>query len=212
MKIKTLFASVAAMLTCSALYGQVWNEIGDAGSAGIGAAQVVSGSGSLTAISGEIVAGGGDEADVFLIEISDFANFSASTVGGAGYDTQLFLFNADGSGQVHNDDFGGLQSTITSQGVFANGTYALAVTAFNSDPLDAGAAAVFGFATWPGPDAQQRMPASANPFVSWTGASAGGTYRISLTGASFVNVVPEPGSAMALIGLGLVGFARGRRR
>ncbi len=203
-------AVLCTAFACSAAMAQTWDETadggGDAGEAGIGAAQVVSGSGPLTAITG-VIAPGGEGADVYLIMICDEANFSASTIGGVPFDSQLFLFNADGTGQVHNDDFTGLDSKITSQGVFSNGIYALAITPFNSDPLDSSSTAVFGFSTWPGPDSQQRMANTTTPFVSWTGDPDSGAYRITLTGACFV---PAPGAA-TLLGLGGLAAARRRR-
>lgn len=51
---------------------------------------------------------------MYAIYLTDPANFNASTVGGANWDTQLWLFDADGKGVVADDDTGGLQSTITN--------------------------------------------------------------------------------------------------
>jgi hypothetical protein len=44
---------------------------------------------------------------MYAIYIEDPATFSATTVGGATFDTQLWLFDANGKGVVANDDSGG---------------------------------------------------------------------------------------------------------
>lgn len=202
----TLGAVVAIAGMASA---QVWNEDGDAGEAGIGAAQVTVGAGALTEIRGF---GDAFNADVYQIRITDVEAFSASTIGGATYDTQLFLFAADGSGITENDDADGLQSLINNQGLLGSGSsaglYYLAVSSFNRDPLDAGAAALFGFTGWPGDRTDQRQPVGSNPFTGFSDAGGGsGDYVIALTGAEFA--VPAPAS-LALLGLG--GLAAVRRR
>ncbi|MCW5755961.1 MAG: PEP-CTERM sorting domain-containing protein [Phycisphaeraceae bacterium] len=202
----TLGAVVAIAGLASA---QVWDEVGDAGENGIGDAQITVGVGALTEIRGFGEAFG---ADVYQIRITDIAGFSASTIGGASYDTQLFLFAADGSGITENDDASGLQSLINNQGLIGSGAapgiYYLAISSFNRDPRDADGLAMFGFTSWPGERADQRQPTSSNPFVSWSDSGGGsGDYTIFLTGAEYA--VPAPAS-LALLGLG--GLAALRRR
>lgn len=190
-----------------AAQGGIWFEVGDAGQNGIGVAQVIVGSGNLSLIQGEIIVG--NDADVYQILITDFANFSAQTVGPL--DTMLFLFNADGTGQVANDDFPGLGvlSKITSQGVFSNGVYYIGVSRFFNRPQDSTNTDIFGATTWPGPDAGQlQANPAAGAFENWTGsAGAGGGYQIMLTGASFV---PAPG-AMPLLAIAAMSGMRRRR-
>lgn len=186
---------------------QTWFEVGDAGQNGIAAAQVVSGSGTLNEING-ILAFEGNDVDVYQIMITDFTSFSAETAGPL--DTMLWLFKADGTGQVANDDYSGISplSRITNQGVFANGVYYIAVSTFNNQPQDAGGAFSFTATSWPGPDTNQLQPnGAAGPFEQWTGdLDPGGGYQIFFTGASFV---PSPGALPLLAVAALVG---GRRR
>jgi len=174
------------------LNAQIWAEVGDAGDL-VASAQVAMGTGALTQIDGSCASI--NDVDLYRISIVDFANFSASTVGSAFFDTQLFLFNANGTGQVHNDDAapGVFLSTIGSQGVFSNGIYYLAISPWNADPLDASSNPIFGDpllggATYPGPLSQQFMPTGAGPLASWTAGSQIGTYSIMLTGADFSSV------------------------
>ncbi|MEJ5294500.1 MAG: DVUA0089 family protein [Fimbriimonadales bacterium] len=130
------------------------------------------------------------DADVYVICITDPNAFSASTVGLAGFDTQLWLFRCDGTGVVHNDDSGSLQSRIdNSTGCLSNlqaGTYLLAITGYNQDPVDAN-----GNTLWNNtPFGEVRCPdgpGAANPFVGWSGSGGSGNYGIALTGAYFVS-------------------------
>ncbi|MDP1661124.1 MAG: hypothetical protein Q8L55_04335, partial [Phycisphaerales bacterium] len=81
-----------------------WDETaqggGDAGQE-LTSAQVVSGTGDLPRITGAF---GANDVDIYKINICDTVNFSASTAGTPTLDTQLFLFNLDGTGVVMNDD------------------------------------------------------------------------------------------------------------
>ena len=129
----------------------------------------------------------GSDADMYVICITDPANFSASTVGGAGFDTQLFLFKCDGTGVVHNDDCGSLQSCIdNSTGcVTEAGIYLLAITGYNQDPVDSDGNLIWNdspFGEIRCPDG----PGAANPIAGWTGSGGAGTYTIQLQGAYFV--------------------------
>lgn len=141
----------------------------------------------VTRISG--VRADGADTDMFVICITDLTSFSASTVGLAGFDTQLWLFRCDGTGVVHNDDSGGLQSRIdNSTGCLIglqSGVYLLAITGYNQDPVDAN-----GNLLWNNmPFGEVRCPdgpGAANPMVGWTGSGGSGNYGIALTGAYFV--------------------------
>ncbi|MER3559011.1 MAG: hypothetical protein C4336_05870, partial [Armatimonadota bacterium] len=74
-----------------------------------------------------------DGVDMYVICITDPNNFSATTIGGATWDTQLWLFRCDGTGVVANDDTNGLQSRIdNSVGCLTGaGTYLLAISRYN---------------------------------------------------------------------------------
>jgi len=149
-------------------------------------AQDVVGSGSLGSIEGFLETNG---TDMFRFEICDPAAFSASTVGTTAWDTQLFIFNSSGHGVVFNDDDPAdtsFQSLIGPALIPAAGTYYLAISRYDRDPLDAG-----GQQIWvDGPFAQERAPdgpGAANPIVSWSneGRSAG-DYIIVLSGTAFI--------------------------
>jgi hypothetical protein len=149
----------------------------------------VSGSGTLIGITGNL---GVDDCDMFKIRICDEANFGASTVGLATFDTQLFLFNTAGNGVVMDDDAPGvLQSVLTSQFVTANGEYLLAVSQYNKDPQDSLAQLIWNN-TNPGgafqPEWAPNGPGAANPVAGWTAnlGGTGGSYGIRLGGSCYV--------------------------
>ena len=85
--------------------GQIWQEIGDAGDLP-GTAQRIQHIAPLDFIQGNIdVAAGDNQIDLYCIEITDPASFSASTWsdgGGASFDTRLWLFDANGRGVLAN--------------------------------------------------------------------------------------------------------------
>ena len=197
---KILAPFVLAALVSPALAGD-WNEIPDAPELLPG--QITVGTGPLDRIIGNL--GGG--ADLYCIRIVDEASFRASTVGGATFDTQLFLFDQNGNGVAFNDDSAStLQSTLTSQFVTANGVYFLAVSQFDYDADSSGGAiwADTPFGTERAPDG----PGAANPLSAWSGGTGnGGDYTIQLGGASYH--VPEP-SALALLALGALSMFRRR--
>jgi hypothetical protein len=134
-----------------------------------------------------------DDVDMYVICITDPANFVASTVGTTTWDTQLWLFRCDGTGVVHNDDnpdaTTGLQSRIDNRTncITEGGIYLLAISRYNRDAVDAN-----GNLLWNNsPFREVRCPdgpGAANPVAGWTGTtSAGGRYVISLQGAYFVS-------------------------
>ena len=174
---------------------QTWDETidggGDAGHLP-GTAQVCDGSGPLTSITGNNAT---SDADMYQIEITDEASFSASTVGQVTWDTQLFLFNSDGRGVVFDDDDpagGSFQSLISSTFISANGTYYLAITQYNRDAISS-SGLIWANQPWDEERAPDG-PGAANPITNWTGSiSAAGAYTIVLTGASFVGGGDCPG-------------------
>ncbi len=157
-----------------------WTEDGDAGDLP-DTAQVPSGSGDLTGIRGNLDP---SDADMFRIRICDYANFSATTVGGATFDTQLFLFNTDGMGVSFNDDAGTLQSRITAQFLSADGDYLIALSGYNHDAVDSAGAIIWANTPF-GTERQPDGPGAANPIAGWIGTGGDGPYTIALTGACF---------------------------
>jgi hypothetical protein len=164
---------------------------------------------------------GASDVDMYVICITDPANFVASTIGGAGWDTQLWLFRCDGTGVVHNDDAVGtavLQSRIdnSTNCIQQGGIYLLAISRYNRDAVDSQ-----GQRLWnDSPFRSLRCadgPGAANPIAGWTGTTtAGGRYVISLQGAHFVDDDGTNGGDVNLDGcvddadLLLVLFAFGR--
>lgn len=160
-----------------------WAERGDAGET-VATAQATTGAEALDVIQGTI--GGSGDADLYVIEVTDPAAFSASTVGGTGFDTQLFLFRADGLGVAANDDvaFGAPQSRLPAGvlGALPAGRYVLAVTGFDRDPVSA-SGEIF-------PDAPTGVvgptgSGGEEPLRGFTGSGRPGAYTIQVSGAAF---------------------------
>ena len=180
-------AALAAVAACALGGGaaaQTWNEVGDAGNLPI-SSQFVTGSGDLTSINGNLTL---DDVDMYALEITSPTTFSASTVGMTFVDTQLFLFRADGTGIVMDDDAPGtqqLQSALSSAftASLTPGTYFLAVTSYDVDPTSG------GLEIWSDtPFDQERGPDGLNPaggVQGWSGLGGEGPYTIMLTGTSF---------------------------
>lgn len=213
--------TVGVLALPPAARAQTWIEGGDADEL-VSTAQDIVGSGALMRIEGHIA----DNTDLFRLKISNPAIFSASVLGGTTQDTQLWLFTGMGMGIAYNDDFNSFQSALPAGNpLYANlpaGDYLLGITRFNRDPISVGGkifpntfSGVYG-ATGAG---------AAQPLIGWDGVPitnaanvlGGGSYAITLTGASFRQAtVPEPGSIALLIGMGITStgvlFRRQRRR
>jgi len=153
---RTAFCSLGVM-TLAVYGGPEWPEMGDAG-AFIGTAQDPGlPTGRLTKISGSLVGTppspialetgpGGDFQDLYVIYIRDVSCFLATLDplldGQSNFDTQLFLFGADGTGLLANDNivpeqfFSELQPVATDVQDFRlerNGLYVLGITGVDSD-------------------------------------------------------------------------------
>lgn len=204
----TLVALAAITAAALASHAQVWVEGPDADGQ---TPQNTVGGGPLVSIVGMLGnAAGADYEDAFRIRITNPAAFRASTVGGASFDTQLFLFDSSGRGVTFNDDSTGLQSTITGMFVPGPGVYTLAISAYDNDPRD-----VFNNQIWQdspfGVERAPDGPGAMNVLAAWdhSSGSNAGAYRIDLQGAECF-IVPTPG-AVALAGLGGLLTARRRR-
>jgi len=180
-----------ANVTLAVRGGTPWNETTDAGQTR-DTAVAPDGTGEIAAINGLLDGGtGATEIDVFQIEICNPAGFSADTAPVTTWDTQLFLFDANGLGVVHNDDTTGLRARLTNALVTQPGTYYLAISRYNADPVDSG-----GVLLWINtPFAGQRAPdgpGAANTWEGWAGTFIGtaGAYTIELTGVCFPTTGP----------------------
>lgn len=181
-------------------------EVGDAGSLPPSAQEINDGGGPVTTILGNV--GGGTE-DMFGIYIANPAVFSANTTGST-FDTQLFLFDANGMGVLGNDDAGpGLLSQLGSF-VGPPGVYYIAISSFDRDPTSAGGLI---FPSFPfGPIYGPTGPGGGQPIIGWIGGSGGGDYQINLQGASHM---PEPASLAAwglVAGVGYSAYRLRRRK
>lgn len=121
-------------------YAATFTEIADAGNLP-GTAQITSGVGLLTQINGMLSPANGDGQDMYLIHIDGDRTFSATTVGGAGFDSELFLFDANRKGVYANDDASGdfAPSTLPANSLFTPvtpGDYYLAITQCCSAPVN----------------------------------------------------------------------------
>jgi hypothetical protein len=180
--ITVLVTAVAAMAVSSA-FAAPWPEAGDAGDL-TGAAQIPNGVGNLTSITG--VAGSGD-ADLYRICLTGGGTFSATTIGSALFDTQLFLFDNAGMGVEANDDGGvALKAVLPAGGLSpaAGGVYYLGLSSFNRDPVSAGGL-IFPSSPF-GPVYGPTGPGGASPLSGWAGGDgSAAAYLITLTGARF---------------------------
>ncbi len=149
------------------------------------AAQSPVGTGALTEINGLIASSG--DTDMYRIAICDVASFSVTTDALTTGDTQLFLFNLDGTGIMHNDDrvTGDVQSDLNNLGglITAPGDYYLAISGYNRDPQSVGSLiwANTPFVGLRSPDG----PGATGVVDGWTGSGGTYAYGIALTGVCY---------------------------
>ncbi|MCH9651681.1 MAG: hypothetical protein K0U98_25870 [Deltaproteobacteria bacterium] len=191
--------AILLLLLPSNVSSQVWSEAGDAPSFPDIAHQVTRGSSSLAQIIGETA--GSDLFDAYCIRIVEPFFFVATTDpatlpgSDAGFDTQLFLFDAYGAPILANNNTstGGapnlstLTSTATDGSGFVldqRGVYTLVIGGEGDDPLDPGGDSLFDFAS--GQDLVHFRDAAAGRFDEWeAGSTQFGNYVIALEGVEF---------------------------
>jgi len=213
-----LAAAFAATLASGDMFlGPDWKEgaggSGDAGAFPASAqvpttgvpfpAQLRTIAGNLTSLN---LLGGPDQQDVYEIYILSPVIFQATTdssvdsFGSTAFDSQLFLFDAAGLPVVANDGLGAGATLSLPTFALVPGVYYLAISIFNSDPLNASLSPLFPDLTGP-----QVLPSSVAVPTAWTSSPAeGGAYTIALTGAVFV---PAP-SGLLLLSMALTGSRR----
>jgi hypothetical protein len=170
------------------------NGGGDSGDA-IATAQVPTGTDPFVSIGGTFNT---DDVDIYKIRICGGGTFSITTnttLTGT-QDTQLFMFDTTGAGVVMNDDTvggtTGLRSTIDGSIGTPDGTYYLAVTRYDRDPLNAG-----GFPIWEDTPFQSvRAPDGLTnggdiTLASWAGTYTASNvgYELAMTGVCFASDV-----------------------
>ncbi len=219
---------VVSCMSCAAnaqsLFGPEWIEQGDAGSLP-GSAQSITTNGSVGRVRGALAGAGAldgnpDFEDMYRVTITVPTAFYIRTDpdsgGGANFNTQLWVFSADGFGILGNDEApSGVGSAVyqyatdsTRAGIYEPGVYFLAISGFLNRPTSGGLD-IFSFASISeisGPDG----PGGANPIDGWTNSPncQFGNYILSLEG---VSGVPGPGTLAGMAG-GLMLGQRSRRR
>ncbi|OAI18628.1 hypothetical protein A1359_04530 [Methylomonas lenta] len=199
-------------LFISCLLGQAnaasFSEVGDAGEL-INTAQVTTGSGPLTSITGSLInlGQGVDDIDLFEIFISDTSVFSVTVTsnffeddGSPGdNDSTLFLFDSLGALAAFDEDIDTINGNYLPQfntgdvSFLSIGTYFLGFALYDTYPIF--------------------DPLSGWDRDPWTFQT--GNYTLALTGAEFsvpaqISSVPEP-TSIALLGIGLAGMGFSRK-
>ncbi|MCA8977687.1 MAG: DVUA0089 family protein, partial [Planctomycetes bacterium] len=156
------------------------------------------GSGPLTQIVGNLGTG---DVDLYLIHVDDPATFTCSSLGGAGFDTQLWIFDRQGYGISFKDDDGPAQSTLTGQFISAPGHVVIGITQYDTDPLDASNQELWLDQPY-NVERQPDGPGASNVFTQWSGSTGGGgAYTLTLAGASYAApaTLQEPINAWAWV-------------
>lgn len=202
----------------------IYREVGDAGELPATAQSTTDTTQAFDEIQGTLSPTRGDSVDMFRIFISGGGDFSAQTVGGVAFDSELFLFDSNGRGVYANDDTNGFltPSVLPAHNALtptAAGFYYLAISQCCHQPFSSGGA-IFqdvdggaGHLLLSGPTG----PGGAFEVTSFGGGfdqnPGGGPYTIFLTGAFVAPVVPgttgvpEPETlSLLLAGLLSVGF------
>ena len=211
-----------ALLAAPAARAATYAETGDAGDLPA-TAQIITGvpGTSLDSVSGALTLSSGiSDGDMFAIYIPNPSAFSATTTtfapGINNFDTQIFLFNAQGLGVVANDDAasGGSQSTIPASSFNGlAGVYYLTIVGSGRYPVSNGGLIFPNYTDGTTDPTTIAGPTGLGGFLPITGytgdSSEAGSYSIVLTGVQF-SVVPEP-STLAVIVAGFTGLCVARR-
>jgi hypothetical protein len=173
-------STICATANCPLPPG-TWVEENDAGELPA-SAQVTRGPSTSTALNEIRGAIGSGDVDMYKIRICNPGSFSATTVGGAGWDTMLWLFDLSGNGVTGDDDTeSSLQSALGPSTITASGEYLLAISRYYNPPVDAGTTVMFEWG-----DPEWTLVAGVGPIAGWNGnAAAGGNYSLFLTGSCF---------------------------
>ena len=220
--LRTCVFLAAAMLTVprAAVAVTIWAETEDAGQA-LTTAQVPSGSGPLTTITGALSF---TDVDVYQIYITGGGTFSAVAIPTdiLFLDPELFLFDAQGFGVYANDNpFGGIgpSAQLPANHVLTPttpGLYYLGVSTRFLEPISSSGNIFPCVGCTPGAVVGPTGPGGGSTLIGWSGMPFGaGAYQLTLTGAEFPppTSIPEPGS-LFLMSTGLAAFsvATWRRR
>jgi hypothetical protein len=193
-----LFLMVGAIgTTCGTAHATLFSETTDtdAGSL-IGTAIDVGDVLQYNGFAGTIAA---NDVDVWGFQISKSGICRALT--NFPYNPQLFLFNASGYGIVGNDNIAGAGAIYYDsyiEAMLTPGTYYLAISRSNMDPLDSLGRMIFtDNSTGP------QTPTGAGPLAGWSGnvqfGSSPDAYKL------YIDAVPIP-AAVWLFGSGLAGL------
>lgn len=164
-------------------------ERGDAGQLAASAQDVTFE--AVSTITGTL--GSPSDVDLYKVCASGGGGFSASTVGGAMLDTQLFLFDASGRGVYGNDDAGpGVRQSLLPAGdpltPGASGVHYLGVSQFDLDPQSSLGPIFPSTLGLVGPTGR----GGGEPLSSWAGSEGtGGAYTVTLTGTEACGPPPD---------------------
>jgi hypothetical protein len=191
-----LIAAICALtLALAAPIAFAVPEIGDAGEVPL-TAQEPGPQGQLTSIGGTLTST--LDRDMYKVCLTG-GGFSASTVDLAGFDTQLFLFDAQGRGVYANDDHRFQDNTAVAQSELpanheltptAPGVYYLAISAYDWDPTSA-AGLIFESGSGVVAPIASRAGLPVTRWMTLGDTKPGGAYTIALTGTrSCVDTTP----------------------
>jgi hypothetical protein len=162
----------------------------DTDAPGLPDGRLVFGSGeNLTTISGSLLNDDDPDngADMYEIFIDKPSDFSASTVGSADFDTQLFLFSSDGTGVYANNDVSSddNKSLLPAGQQFPSSTYFLVITSSANHP-----SSTEGFIFSPNSGTEVVGPIDPDRTIDRYsgGGNSSGDYSISIDGARCIAI------------------------